>query len=179
MAIMETRERIFTDEIKKLTPILGAETVSNLAKSYLLADEDTRKRIVEVVDAMRAAVATDKELKNSILIEPPERGLISGDIELGNILFGKKKLYPFSVKSSDLLSHMGIFGSSGYGKTNIAYCLTEKLSEKGIPVIIFDFSKRNYKEKYSHEHHNRSNGHRPQVHAELAEEHEKDKCYGC
>lgn len=146
MAIMETRERIFTDEIKKLTPILGAETVSNLAKSYLLADEDTRKRIVEVVDAMRAAVATDKELKNSILVEPPERGLISGDIELGNILFGKKKLFPFSIKSSDLLSHMGIFGSSGYGKTNIAYCLTEKLSEKGIPVIIFDFSKRNYKD---------------------------------
>ncbi|HLD48836.1 MAG TPA: DUF87 domain-containing protein [archaeon] len=143
---METRERIFTDEIKKLTPILGAETVSNLAKSYLLADEDTRKRIVEVVDAMRAAVATDKELKNSILVEPPERGLISGDIELGNILFGKKKLFPFSIKSSDLLSHMGIFGSSGYGKTNIAYCLTEKLSEKGIPVIIFDFSKRNYKD---------------------------------
>jgi len=146
VAIMETRERIFTDEIKKLTPILGAETVSNLAKSYLLADEDTRKRIVEVVDAMRAAVATDKELKNSILVEPPERGLISGDIELGNILFGKKKLFPFSIKSSDLLSHMGIFGSSGYGKTNIAYCLTEKLSEKGIPVIIFDFSKRNYKD---------------------------------
>src|SRR3989344_295334 len=143
---METRERIFTDEIKKLTPILGSEAVSNLAKSYLLADEDTRKRIVEVADAMWAAVATDKELKNSILVEPPEKGLISGDIALGNILFGKKKLYPFSVKSSDLLSHMGIFGSSGYGKTNIAYCLTEKLSEKGIPVIIFDFSKRNYKD---------------------------------
>ena len=72
-----------------------------------------------------------------------------GDIELGQVLYGKKKMYPFFLKENTLLMHMGIFGSTGYGKTNISYYLLDKLSELGIPVIVFDFSKRNYRDLLS------------------------------
>ncbi|MCX6815324.1 MAG: DUF87 domain-containing protein, partial [Candidatus Aenigmarchaeota archaeon] len=45
-----------------------------------------------------------------------------------------------------LITHLGIFGSSGYGKTNISLNLAKTLSEQNVPVIIFDFSKRNYRD---------------------------------
>ncbi|RLI96143.1 MAG: hypothetical protein DRO99_04995, partial [Candidatus Aenigmatarchaeota archaeon] len=89
----------------------------------------------------------DNDLKNTVLAEPPERELAGkGDLELGKVLYGRKKLYPFRIDHNMLLTHMALFGSSGYGKTNVAYLLTEKLSKMGVPVIIFDFSKRNYKD---------------------------------
>ncbi|MHA2063379.1 MAG: ATP-binding protein [Candidatus Thorarchaeota archaeon] len=148
--MMENKERLVSNEIKKLIPVLGKETASNLSRAYLLGDEDTRDRIFELIDAMKAAVFTNKDLKESVLMEPPNREIASdGDFEIGKVLYGKKTLYPLMFKKKDLLTHMGIFGSSGYGKTNISYSLIEKLSENNTPVLIFDFSKRNYRDLLS------------------------------
>ena len=136
-----------SDEIRRLTPILGKEKAARLETAYLLADEETRKRILEMIDALKAAVFSDEDLKTSVLMEPPTEDLVKeGEIELGMVLYGKKKLYPLKIKRETLLTHMGIFGSSGYGKTNLAQWLTINLAKLNIPVIIFDFSKRNYRD---------------------------------
>lgn len=145
--MIDTKERIFTDEVKKLVAVLGKDKAERLTRAYLLGDEETRERIFELVDVVKARVFMDKDLKNTVLAEPPDRELAGrGDLELGTALYGKKKLYPFRIDHNMLLTHLAIFGSSGYGKTNIAYMMSEKLSDMKIPVIIFDFSKRNYKD---------------------------------
>jgi len=145
--MIDTKERIFTDEVKKLVPVLGKSKAERLTRAYLLGDEETRERIFELVDVIKARVFTDKDLQNTVLAEPPNREFAgNGDLELGTILYGKKRLYPFRIDHNMLLTHMAVFGSSGYGKTNIAYMLCDKLSAMDIPVIIFDFSKRNYKD---------------------------------
>lgn len=145
--MIDTKERIFTDEVKKLVPVLGKDKAERLTRAYLLGDEETRERIFELVDVIKAKVFMDKDLKNTVLVEPPNRELAGkGDLDIGTILYGKKKLYPFRIDHNMLLTHVAIFGSSGYGKTNIACMLSEKLSDMKIPVIIFDFSKRNYKD---------------------------------
>ena len=72
MAI-QFEEKLITEEIKKLMPVLGKETAERLGKAYLLGDEDTRKRIFEMVDVIKAAVLTDKELRDTVLIEPPPK----------------------------------------------------------------------------------------------------------
>lgn len=139
-----------SDEIKRLVPILGKEKASRLETAYLLADEDSRKRILEMIDALKAAVFSDKDLKDAVLIEPPPRELVmNGNLEFGMVLYGKKRLYPLLLNKEMLLSHVGIFGSSGYGKTNIIHWLVQILAEKEIPVLIFDFSKRNYRDLLS------------------------------
>jgi DNA helicase HerA-like ATPase/DNA-binding MarR family transcriptional regulator len=139
-----------SDEIKRLVPILGKEKASRLETAYLLADEETRRRILEMIDALKAAVFSDKDLKSAVLMEPPSKELVSnGEIEFGTVLYGKKRLYPLFLDREMLLSHIGIFGSSGYGKTNIAHWLITVLAEKGIPVLVFDFSKRNYRDLLS------------------------------
>ncbi len=147
MPTMETTERIFTEELKSLIPILGKEKALKISRAYLLGDEDTRVRIFEMMDAIKAAAFTDKDLRETVLREPPSKAeAMNGDIELGTVLYGKKRLYSFKINQQMLLAHMGIFGSSGYGKTNLSYLLAEQLSERDIPVIIFDFSKRNYRD---------------------------------
>lgn len=142
-----TEEKLITDEIKKLIPVLGKETAQRLSKTYLLSDEDMRKRIIEMVDVIKAAVFSDESLRDTLLIEPPPKALAeNGNIDMGSILYGRKKLYNARIPSKSLLMHMGVFGSSGYGKTNISYNMIRQLSNLGIPVIVFDFSKRNYKD---------------------------------
>jgi predicted transcriptional regulator len=139
------QDKMVSDEIKKLTPVLGKPTVERLEKAYLLGNEKIKERIIEMVDITKAAVFSDAELRDSVLMEPPEKSL-SGEIKLGEVIYGKKRLFKFAIDKDQLLTHMGIFGSSGYGKTNISYCMIKQLSESGIPVIVFDFSKRNYKD---------------------------------
>ncbi len=145
--MIEATERTFTEELKSLVPILGKDKALKISRAYLLGDEDTRKRIFEMMDAVKAAAFTDKDLRETVLMEPPSRQeAMNGDIEIGTVLYGKKRLYPFKIDKEMMLSHFGIFGSTGYGKTNLSYLLAEQLSEKKIPVIIFDFSKRNYRD---------------------------------
>ncbi len=135
------------DEIKRLVPVLGKEKASRLETAYLLADEDTRKRILEMIDALKAAVFSDKDLKDAVLMEAPEKQMVSlGDIEFGMVLYGKKRMYPLMLERDSLLTHIGVFGSSGYGKTNLIHWLVLNLAKIEVPVIIFDFSKRNYRD---------------------------------
>lgn len=145
-------EKLMESEIKKLVPVLGKESANRLNRAYLLGDEKTKKRIFEVIDIVKAAVFSKKELRDSILMEPPPRNVASkGELNIGHALYGRKRLYPIMLEKDALLTHIGVFGSSGYGKTNIAFGAIKQLSDNGVPVLIFDFSKRNYKDLLSTE----------------------------
>ncbi len=144
---MDRQEMLVSREIKRLVPVLGRDTAERINKAYLLGDEDTRKRVFEMLDVIKAAVFTEQGIGDTILLQPPEESVACrGDIEIGQIMYGKKKMYPIKLTKEMFLTHMGIFGSSGFGKTNISYWLIRKLAERNIPVLIFDFSKRNYKD---------------------------------
>ncbi len=136
-----------SEELKRLTPFLGKEKVSKLEAAYYLGNENYRKKIIELIDGIKALALSDRSLREGILIEPPPREIASkGEIEFGKVLYGKRELYNFYISKKDLITHIGIFGSSGSGKTNIIHYLVKKLAENNIPVLIFDFSKRNYRD---------------------------------
>ena len=136
-----------SEEIKRLVPFLGRDKATKLEVAYLLGNDSYRKRILEIIDGIKAVVFSDAELRESALIEPPPREVATkGEIEIGTILYGKKELYPLRISRKDLLTHIGVFGSSGSGKTNIVHHLIQSLIQREIPVLIFDFSKRNYRD---------------------------------
>ena len=138
------------DEIRRLTPIIGSENARKLENAYLLGDEETRGRIMSIIDGIKATAFRDEDLRKSILLEPPSKEeCMAGDLHLGNVLYGKRNLYPFMYDRKHLLTHMGVFGSSGYGKTNLVQNMVLSLADKNIPVIIFDFSKMNYRDLIS------------------------------
>lgn len=135
------------DEIDRLKPIIGHEKTASLKSAFLLEDEDGRKRIIEVVDAIKAIISEKDEFRDIVLVEPPPEDVAAdGEIQLGTIFYGRQPMYDYKLKKSDFLTHIGIFGSSGYGKTNAIQWLITELNEQQIPMIIFDFSKRNYRD---------------------------------
>ncbi|MEM5793586.1 MAG: DUF87 domain-containing protein [Candidatus Aenigmatarchaeota archaeon] len=144
--LLETEEEMIIRDINKLSPILGLESVRKIRSAYLLGDELARKRIRETIDAIKAGLVSRNDFFGVPIMEPPPESVaLEGTINIGEILYGKEAIYPFMLKKSDLLTHIGIFGSSGSGKTNLARMLVKQLNSSGVPVLIFDFSKRNYR----------------------------------
>ncbi|HLC39375.1 MAG TPA: DUF87 domain-containing protein [archaeon] len=135
------------EEIKRLIPFLGKEKATRLEAAYFFGDENYRKKIIEIIDGIKAVTVADKDLSESVLIEPPPKEVATkGSINIGQVLYGKKEIYPLNLDRQDFLTHVGIFGSSGSGKTNIIHHLVRSLNAADVPILIFDFSKRNYRD---------------------------------
>ncbi len=135
------------EEIKRLIPFIGREKALKLEAAYYLGNENYRKKIMELIDGIKALALTKEEFRDVILIQPPPKEVSgNGEIEIGKVLYGKKELYPLFLTKNDLLTHIGIFGSSGSGKTNAVHNLIKSLAKNKIPILIFDFSKRNYRD---------------------------------
>ncbi len=139
-------ESTFTKDVMKLSPIIGKKKAYRLLSLYLAGDEKARKRIQELIDAIKAAFLSRSENPDMIVFEPPPKEDVEGDIYLGDVIYAGVKMYPLKLTRRHLLSHVGIFGSTGYGKTNVVQHLVIQLAKLGIPVVVFDFSKRNYRD---------------------------------
>ena len=70
--------------------------------------------------------------------EPIIRPMHSGEIYLG-IALGTTYNYSISFKIEHLFRHIGIFGSTGSGKTTTACIIAYRASLKGIKVLILDW----------------------------------------
>lgn len=64
---------------------------------------------------------------------------------MGTIHYGKNSYYEFGLKEDEFIQHIGIFGRSGSGKTNLAYRILQGLVKADKPFLVFDW-KRNYRE---------------------------------
>ncbi len=137
----------FLREVKKLAPVLGRDKVVELEVLYLSGDEKTRSFLEDLVDAIKAAMLSLMPEKDLVIFEPPPKEVAeAGDIYVGDVLYGGIKLSSFLLPMDVLLHHIGIFGSTGYGKTTLVQHLVLELAKKNVPVVIFDFSKRNYRD---------------------------------
>ena len=136
---------IFRKELRKLTPILGEKKILEIEKMFLAGDRKVRSALWDLTDAVKAAIVERLGNIDSVFCPPPREILENGEITLGIIKYGSTNLYPMKMKKEILLNHIGIFGSTGYGKTNLIKYLIYQLAKLEIPVIVFDFSKRNYR----------------------------------
>jgi DNA helicase HerA-like ATPase len=80
---------------------------------------------------------------------PPTKSFAAaGDVSLGAVTYGKRALYPFSLKSARLKEHILVAGRSGSGKTNLTFILMRGIMERGIKVLALDW-KRGYRDLLS------------------------------
>lgn len=61
------------------------------------------------------------------------------DIELGYVITSSLAKIPIGIRSNDVLRHIGIFGTTGSGKSNTAAIIASQLANKGFNVIILDW----------------------------------------
>lgn len=129
---------------KKLKPI-AEKDMDLLWQEYILSDSKTRKSIEEALHIIMAENLEETFEERNILLEPPPKEVAAGDYPLGFVFYGKDKFHPFGLREDEWIQHLGVFGRSGSGKTNVAFIIVLNLLRKGKPFLIFDW-KRNYRD---------------------------------
>ncbi|MGB3479886.1 MAG: DUF87 domain-containing protein [bacterium] len=144
MDVFKTKTERVKQLCRKLKPIVGTR-VDQIWQAYLIEDDKGKEEIEEYLQLLSASVISDKLEKDEIFLFPPSGEMASGKYYIGDVLYNKKRLYPFALREKEWIQHAGIFGRSGAGKTNLGFSLVLELIKKNKPFMIFDW-KRNYRD---------------------------------
>lgn len=132
------------DILAKLKPILGERRTNSLWLAYQLETNLEKRREIEGLIYTLAAKRLDETFeKKTILLQPPPE--LNGEYPLGKIFYGDEPCGEFKLKENSLLSHIGIFGMTGAGKTNIVTLFILNLLRQKKNFLVFDW-KRNYRD---------------------------------
>lgn len=132
------------DVFKKLKP-LAIKDMDLLWQEYILSDSKGKKSIEEALSIALAQNLDETFEEKNILLEPPPKEIAAGEYPFGFVFYGKDRFHPFGLREDEWIQHLGIFGRSGSGKSNIGFIIFLNLLNKRKPVFIFDW-KRNYRE---------------------------------
>jgi len=142
---LKTGESVKIEDVfRKLKP-LAERDMDILWQEYILADAKVRKNIEAVLRLLLARNLRETFEGREILLEPPPQDLARGEYPLGTVYYGSKPICVFGLREKEWIQHVGIFGRSGSGKTNVAFLVVMNLLRHGKPFMIFDW-KRNYRD---------------------------------
>ena len=132
------------DVFYKLRPIMGKQ-IDLLWQEYLVADPPLRKVIEKILRLQLAQRLGETFESEQVLLKLPPQDMAGGEYPIGRIHYGKDGYYDFGLREDEFIQHIGIFGRSGCGKTNLAYLILQGLARAGKPFLVFDW-KRNYRD---------------------------------
>jgi len=141
---------IEVDEIcRKLKPVLG-EQIDRLWSLYQAEKPQGRKWIhLTLLNLLQKHLNQTYEQKG-VLLAPPPKNMCLCDYQLGRIYYGENTTnLPFGLREAEWIQHVGLFGRSGSGKTNVSFLIIQALRKKQKPFLIFDW-KRNYRDLLTH-----------------------------
>lgn len=128
---------------KRLRPVFGSK-IDRLWFSYLAEDSKGKTEIESILQILNARTL-NRTSEENVLLSPPPKEIADGEYPVGMVTYNEKILYAFGLREDELCQHVGIFGRSGAGKTNVGFILVESLLKKGKPILILDW-KRNYRD---------------------------------
>ena len=82
--------------------------------------------------------------QEQIRLPPPPPSVADGEITLGDMLYQGRPVGKIGLKPKELTRHVGIFATTGAGKTNVAWQILRELMGLGIPFLAIDW-KRSYR----------------------------------
>ena len=132
------------DLFRKLKPVLGKEIDALWLAYNTQTDSRSRQEIVGILYSL-ASKYLDETFDKKLLLSVPEADIADGEYRLGQVIYAGEELHPFGLREDEWLRHVGIFGTTGSGKTNCAFLLLRELAAKKKPFLIFDW-KRNYRD---------------------------------
>jgi Holliday junction resolvase-like predicted endonuclease len=131
---------------RQLQPVLGKK-VDRLWRVYLTeSDPQNRAELEQTLELL-----AQKHLAKSYQIDlnpfpPPSKSFAqSGGLELGQVFYAGKEVYPFRLQANRLKEHLLVAGRSGSGKTNLTFVLMDALIAADIKVLALDW-KRGYRD---------------------------------
>ena len=129
---------------RRLAPVLGSNT-TDLFQAYVAEDETGKEQLERYLE-----IAMGKHFPNGVAnandcLVPPSPTASDGAYRLGSVAYGGKEVGPFGLRESEWIQHVGVFGRSGAGKTNMGYNILRQIKRQGKPFLVFDW-KRNYRD---------------------------------
>ncbi len=124
-------------DFASLRPLYGSR-VDALETAWLTASRDERAEIEIVLELLRRRAAGKERVP---LLEPPAGNRADGPLRLGRIVHGDNELGWLGIAPNELMQHLGVFGRSGSGKSNLCLRLLLQLVERSIPWLIFDYKR--------------------------------------
>lgn len=129
--------------LQKLKPFIGKKADSFWIR-YQTSDRLERQEWEQTINLIAQKFGVDP-VDNEVVLPPPSANVLKGDLHIGNINYLDHPTSDFSLNLPELTRHMGIFGSTGSGKTTLAKNIIRKLIKKKVPFIVFDWE-RNYRD---------------------------------
>lgn len=129
---------------RRLGPILG-QKATEIFQAYLAEDKTGREQIETYLEALAAEhLGVSLDAGTEILV-PPKAKDAAGAYPLGSVIYAGREMHPFGLRESEWIQHIGIFGRTGAGKTNLGYLILEQLQKHKKPFLVFDW-KRTYRD---------------------------------
>ncbi len=122
---------------RKLEP-LKPKAVAHWRRTRDIADSELRDLLDKHL--IQLAYRTLGDFRKQPLLSLPPKNRARGPIHLGTVLYDKEK-WDFGISKSELLQHLGVFGRSGSGKTNLVFHILDQLTEKGIAWVFLDWKR--------------------------------------
>ena len=131
------------DTLRRLKPFIGKKA-DKLWVRYMTGDRMEKEEWTQVINLLAEKYKTDA-MEESVTLPPPVKEECTGDIPIGDTRYLNQPAQKFSLNLPELTRHMGIFGSTGTGKTTLAKNILKELTKQNIPFIVFDWEK-NYRD---------------------------------
>ena len=130
------------DTLRALSPLVGKEKVSAWWRAYLALPTDQRRDFEAAIQAHAARMLNDDPSGPTAgLFPPPPPETCLGAIDLGMTLYGGEEGYLFGLRLSEFPRHLGLYGSSGCGKTNCLALIVDGFTRQNIPFLLADFKR--------------------------------------
>ena len=130
------------ETLRKLAPVIGDERANQLWRVYLTSDTKEKRELEGTLEAYAAQALGDNPCSNAVgLFPPPPPEKCLGDIDLGCVRYGGKDSFVLGLRKDELLRHVGLYGSSGSGKSNAIALILDGLNALGTPFLLCDFKR--------------------------------------
>ncbi len=131
------------ETLRKLKPFIGKKA-DRLWVRYSTADRMEKEEWTQVINLLAERYKTNP-MEESVILPPPIKEECRGEILIGDTRYMDQPSNSFALSLPELTRHMGIFGSTGTGKTTLAKNILRELTRQNIPFIVFDWEK-NYRD---------------------------------
>jgi len=129
---------------RSLRPILG-DKMNEVFQAYCVEDAEGKQQIEAYLGLLSAKYLPSTLDSSQPGPIPPSKQQVQGPYTIGSVCYAGKNLYDFGLREKEWIQHVGVFGRSGAGKTNVGFLILKQLQDKQKPVLIFDW-KRNYRD---------------------------------
>ena len=116
--------------------------MNELWRVYLACDTDDQRELERTLEAQAANLLNEDAAGSPAgLFPPPAPERCLGSIDLGRVKYGGRTTHLFGLRTDELLRHVGLYGSSGSGKSNGIALILDGLTREKVPFMLIDFKR--------------------------------------